>query len=86
MKPEVIGFNDSCSLSDDSYGDENETELSNEKMIDQEPTEVKHVELEWAETQEIFAALDACNFESVGFREFCALVYLLAASQDNMLL
>lgn len=44
------------------------------------------VELTWSEVRELFSVLDACNFETIGFREFCAHVFLLAALQDNQLL
>lgn len=87
LKPDKNELDDSCSLSDD-YGDEDETELSHRggAAVAAEHHEVQLKELEWSETQQIFSALDASNFESVGFREFCALVFLLAASHDNKLL
>ena len=43
-------------------------------------------ELPFSDIQALFSALDTCNFETVGFREFCALVFLLAAMEDNQLL
>ena len=43
-------------------------------------------ELGFSEIQSVFSALDACNMETVGFREFCALVFLLAATSDKQLL
>ena len=91
---------DSCSLisddEDDDGEDEQETEISATAPpatagLDQDNKnktgqEEKHTELAWADAHDLFSALDACNFESVGFREFCALVFLLAAAEDNMLL
>lgn len=44
------------------------------------------IDLVWSEVKDLFATLDACNFETVGFREFCAQIFLLAALQDNQLL
>lgn len=40
-------------------------------------------ELSWLQSQEIFEAMDASNIETVGFREFCALVFLIAAAESN---
>ena len=42
--------------------------------------------LTWLESQEIFDVLDAGNIETVGFREFCAMTFLIAAVQSNQML
>ena len=49
-------------------------------------TATTNKELPFSDIQALFSALDTCNFETVGFREFCALVFLLAAMEDNQLL
>lgn len=89
----------SCSLSDMDYDDETElsaTEATNDvgettalhptSTSKDDQTGQSSSELSWSEVKELFAALDACNFETVGFREFCAHIFLLAALQDNQML
>jgi len=76
--------------------DENEDEVTalhnNKKEDTQKKTEASSTksatttDLSWLEVKDLFAALDACNFETVGFREFCAQIFLLAALHDNQLL
>ena len=88
----------SCSLSDMDYDDE--TELSATDANENAENTALHPtanskesdvpdlngDLSWNEVKELFATLDACNFETVGFREFCAHIFLLAALQDNQML
>lgn len=43
-------------------------------------------ELKWIDNIDLFELLDANGLESIGFREFSALVFLLASYQSNQLL
>ena len=74
------------------FSDE-ETDLSDEEEENQSvsstATKIKqkdHAKLTWLESQEIFDVLDAGNIETVGFREFCAMTFLIAAVQSNQML
>ena len=40
-------------------------------------------ELCWLASVELFELLDASGIESIGFREFCALMHLVAGVQSN---
>jgi len=42
-------------------------------------------ELSWLDNMELYDVLDASGMESIGFREFCALTFLVAAAQSNQL-
>jgi hypothetical protein len=44
------------------------------------------LELKWIDNIELFELLDANGLESIGFREFSAFVFLLAAYHSNQLL
>jgi len=95
-KAKESNLDSSCSLSDNDSDEE--TELSNngedletQALNNAHKSEVAMVQhgpqgMTWSEVKDLFAVLDACNFESVGFREFCAHVLLLAAMEDNQLL
>lgn len=39
--------------------------------------------IKWMDNIEIFEMLDTNGYESIGFREFCVLVYLLAAQESS---
>ena len=67
------------------FSDE-ETDLSDEvqenESVSSKATKIKQedlAKLTWLESQEIFDVLDAGNIETVGFREFCAMTFLIAA-------
>ena len=95
-KAKSFNIDDSCSMSDEDYDEETELSAATnpEDDIDidfkgaKQPNKVEDqsTELTWPDIQTLFQLLDGCNFESVGFREFCAEVLLLAALRDNMLL
>jgi hypothetical protein len=40
-------------------------------------------ELQWLTNVELFDMLDSGSQGSIGFREFCSLIYLVAAVQSN---
>lgn len=96
------GREDSCSLSDyddETELSNNDTQLEiksslpTKQLLKEQPEDSSQAhstsqqqELPFSEIQALFAALDACNYETIGFREFCALVFLLAAMEDNQLL
>ena len=74
------------------FSDE-ETDLSieddqNQSVSSKNPAEQSkdQSKLTWLESQEIFGILDAGNIETVGFREFCAMTFLVAAVQSNQML
>ena len=66
------------------FSDE-ETDLSDEEenlSVSSKAAKIKPkdlAKLSWLESQEIFDVLDAGNIETVGFREFCAMTFLIAA-------
>jgi hypothetical protein len=46
----------------------------------------RETELSWLESIEIYETLDSSGMDSVGFREFCTLVFAVAAVQSQQTL
>jgi hypothetical protein len=59
-------------------GDDDETEDRSEKS-----SETSGTELSWLISVDLYEMLDAIGRESIGFREFCTLMYLVAGAQSN---
>ena len=62
-------------------GDDGETDDRSEKS-----SETSGTELSWLISVDLYEMLDASGRETIGFREFCALMYLVAGAQSNQLL
>jgi hypothetical protein len=41
--------------------------------------------LDWLLSMDVYDLLDSSIMESIGFREFCALIYLISASESGLL-
>ena len=69
---------------------EDETNLDSsygEESIKEAPEEAEEGKgLSWLDNTEVYEVLDASGMESVGFREFCALIFLVAAAESQQLL
>jgi len=46
----------------------------------------KSMEIQWLDNMELFEILDSSGMETIGFREFCALIFLVSAAESKQLL
>ena len=47
--------------------------------------QVEEESLDWLLSMDVYDLLDSTVMESIGFREFCALIYLVSASESGLL-
>eukprot|EP00347_Sterkiella_histriomuscorum_P004642 403359675 len=58
-------------------------QTSQDDLIDEQLAD--HNQIDWLMSTELYEILDSCGFESVGFREFCAFVLIVASINSAQL-
>jgi hypothetical protein len=63
-----------------------DVETQDNSLHDSIEKDCSGTELSWMTSLDIYELLDANGLETIGFREFCALINLVAGVQSNQLL